>query len=143
MMRRAAARDQLGVQRTRQREGTMLKLIEGLPPAVVGVEALGEVTAGDYEHVLVPAVAAAREASGGKVRILYVFGEEFPGLTAGAMWQDTKLGLGHLGSWERIALVTDADWLRRSISALAWAIPGEVRVFGSAHANDARSWVAE
>jgi len=37
----------------------VLTLIEDLPPGVVGVEAHGNVTAGDYERVLVPAVEAA------------------------------------------------------------------------------------
>ena len=86
----------------------MLTLIEDLPAGVVGVEAHGKVTTDDYERVLVPAVETALRG-GGKVRLLYVFGTDFPDSSAGAAWQDTKLGLGHLRSWERIAIVGDAD----------------------------------
>jgi len=57
------------------------------------------------------------------------------------MWADAKLGLGRIGSWERIAMVTDADWIRNSVKALAWAIPGDVRVFASTAEDDARAWV--
>src|SRR5262245_30897786 len=105
--------------------------MQGLPEGVVGVEADGDVTAADYENVLVPAVEAARAASAdGKVRLLYVFGREFPDYTAGAAWADTKLGLGHVRSWERIAIFSDADWLRKAIHGLGWMMPGEVKVFG-------------
>lgn len=120
----------------------MLTLIEGLPDGVVGVEAGGKVTAEDYEHVLIPAFEAAREAAGGKVRLLYVLGHDFPDYTAGAAWEDTKLGLGHLGSWERIAVVSDADWLRHAIHGLGWLMPGEVKIFGLGELDSAREWVA-
>ena len=119
----------------------MLTLIQDLPAGVVGVEAHGKVTAEDYEHVLVPAVEAALQA-GGKLRLLYAFGAEFPDYSAGAAWQDTRLGLGNLRSWERIAIVGEADWLRRSLHALGWAMPGEVRMFAPDEMDAARAWVA-
>jgi hypothetical protein len=120
----------------------MLTLIEDLPDGVVGVEAGGRVTAEDYEQVLIPAVEAAREAGGGKVRLLYVLGHDFPDYTAGAAWEDTKLGIGHLGWWERIAVVSDADWLRHAIHGLGWLMPGEVKIFGVGELDRARDWVA-
>ena len=120
----------------------MLTLIPGLPPTVVGVEAHEKISAEDYEKVLIPAVEAAEAASSdGKVRLLYVLGQEFPDFTAGAAWEDTKLGLGRIRHWERIAVVSDADWLRRAIHALSWAMPGEVRVFASNDLKEARNWV--
>ena len=120
----------------------MLQLIPDMPAGVVGVETQGKVTASDYEQVLVPAFdAAVAAAPDGKVRILYVLGSDTPDLTAGAAWQDTKLGLGHIRSWERIALVTDADWIRRSVQMLDWMIPGETRVFPMEDRDAARSWL--
>jgi SpoIIAA-like len=121
----------------------VLTLIPGLPATVVGVEAHEKVTAEDYEKVLIPAVEAAEAASGGgKVRILYVLGREFPDFTASAAWQDAKLGLGRFREWERIAVVGDADWLRRAIHASSWAMPGEVRVFESDDLDEARAWIS-
>ena len=120
----------------------MLTLIEDLPEGVVGVEAHGKVTSEDYERVLVPAVEAARAKSGdGRVRLLYVLGHEFPDYTAGAAWEDAKLGLGHVRSWERIAIVGDADWLRRAVGGLGWLMPGEIKVFGLEELDGAREWV--
>lgn len=33
--------------------------------------------------------------------------------------------------------MTDADWIRHSVKALAWAIPGDVRVFASTAEEEA------
>lgn len=121
----------------------MLTVIPDLPAGVVGVEAQGQVSASDYEEVLVPAVDAARKAApDGKVRLLYVLGSDFPDYTAGAAWEDAKLGLGRIRSWERIALVSDAEWLRRAIHGLGWMMPGEVKVFETDQTANARAWVA-
>ena len=120
----------------------MLTPIPDLPATVVGVDAHERVTAEDYEKVLIPAVEAAETASSdGKVRMLYVLGREFPDFTAGAAWEDAKLGLGTFRPWERIAVVGDADWLRRAIHALSWAMPSEVRAFASNDLDEARAWI--
>ena len=87
--------------------------------------------------MLEPAV----EAAGSRVRLLYVLGHDFPDYTAGAAWEDAKLGLGHLRAWERIAIVGDADWLRHAIHGLGWIMPGEVKIFGTDELDSAREWV--
>jgi hypothetical protein len=120
----------------------MLTLIPDLPPAVVGVEASGKVTAQDYEQVLVPAVEAAHAATPeGKVRLLYVLGHELPDYSAGAAWEDAKLGLGRLREWERIAVVGDTGWVRHAIHGLGWVLPGDVKAFATADLDAARAWV--
>jgi hypothetical protein len=120
----------------------MLKLIEDLPDNVVGVDVEGKVTSDDYERTLVPAVEAALAASAnGKVRVLCVLRDNFPDYTAGAAWADTKLGFGHFGAWERIALVCDAEWLRKSLHAFAWMLPGEAKAFELDDLDDARDWI--
>jgi hypothetical protein len=121
----------------------VLTLIEDLPPTVVGVEAHDKVTSEDYEQVLIPAVQEAAAASDDqKVSVLYIVGPEFPDYTAGALWQDTKLGVGRFFHWDRIAIVGDVDWLPRAIHALGWALPADVKVFASDKLDEARDWVA-
>ena len=119
----------------------MLKLLSGKPRNVVAIEAVGHVEAADYKDVLEPAVAAALE-TGEKVRLLYVLGPEFDGLSPGAGWEDTKVGIGHWNSWERIAVVTDRDWISHAVRALAWMLPGEVGVFSIDAQDDATAWVS-
>lgn len=120
----------------------MIELIEGLPAPVVGLRAEGTVSAADYERELVPAVEAMIAAHD-KVRVLYVLGDDFDGYSFGAAWQDTKLGLGNLRHWERVAIVTDADWIENAIKALGWMMPGEVRTFDDDDYDDARAWIVE
>ncbi len=118
----------------------MIEMMTGLPENVIGFTAQGKVTAADYEHQLVPAVEAAL-ARAGKVRLLYHLGAGFEGFEAGALWEDAKVGLSHMAAWERIALVTDVDWIRLATKALGFAMPGEVRVFSDAQLQAARDWL--
>jgi SpoIIAA-like len=119
----------------------MLVLLTDLPPNVLGVEAIGKIEASDYRAVLEPAVEAALAAHD-KVRLLFVLGEQYEGYSVEASWEDAKLGLGHWGSWERIALVTDHEWVAGTVKALAWMLPGKVRVFGNEDREAAAVWVA-
>ena len=96
----------------------------------------------DYHTVLIPAVEAKRQAQE-KIRLLYVFGEEFDGDTLGAMWNDAKLGLKDFRAWEKIALVSDEDWVENGVKALGWMVPGDVRVFGLDEFDEAQEWVAD
>jgi SpoIIAA-like len=119
----------------------VIRVLEDLPEDVVGVEASGTVTDDDYETVLIPAVRAKLE-TGEKVRFLYVIGEDFDGWTFGAVWEDAKLGGREFNAWEKVAVVTDKDWLEHMVNAFGWMIPGDVRVFELEDLDDAKEWVA-
>ena len=118
----------------------MIRQIEDMPAGTLGFEAVGEVTAKDYEEVLAPAVRAAQEAGG--IRLLYLLDDRFEGYSGGAFVQDGRLWLGHLGSWDKVACVTSAEWVVKGIDAFAWLMPGEVRSFAPSDLDTARAWVA-
>ena len=117
----------------------MIRIIEQMPAGTIGLEATGKVTEEDYRDVLVPTVSAALER--GDVRLLYVL-DEGSEYSAGAMWADTKLWSKHLKAWARVAVVSDADWLERSIKAFGWMMPGEIKVFEPDDVDDAKEWLA-
>lgn len=119
----------------------MIKLIEGLPSNAIGFEAIGTVDASDYDEVLEPAVRGAKEAQE-KLRMLYVLGEDFEGYSGGAMWEDTKLGVGNWSSFERIAVVSDHAGYRNAVNAFGWMLPGEVKTFDLDDLDDAVEWVS-
>jgi len=118
----------------------MIERLTGLPDNVIGFSAHGTVTAADYEEHVVPAVEAALAAHE-KVRLLYQLGEDFEGFDMAAIWEDAKVGLSHFAAWQRIALVTDEDWIRTATKAFGFAMPGEVRVFANAELEAARNWL--
>ena len=59
------------------------------------------------------------------------------------MWDDTKLGLKHLTGWERLALVSDVEWIPWALKIFALAISGRVRVFHNRDLAEAKRWVGE
>lgn len=120
----------------------MVERIPDLPDNVIGFAAKGTVTADDYESVIIPAVEALFSRQS-KVRFLYHLGEDFSGFDAAAMWDDTKLGLKHLAGWERMAVVSDVEWLRAAIKIFGLAIPGHVRVFHNRELAEATRWITE
>ena len=119
----------------------MIELIEGLPDNVVGVEIHGKVEADDYAQILEPAVAKVIEVHG-KVRILYVIGESY-GFSAGAMWEDAKVGLEDRRAWERIAVVSDHGTLLEALRLFTWMVPGEARTYPMDRIEDAKAWLSE
>lgn len=118
----------------------MIAQIEGLPAGTLGFRAHGQVTAADYENIIVPDVEAAF-ALNRKLRLLYVTAEDFTGFDPGAMWDDAKLGMRHFSSWERIALVSDIGWLRTAATAFGFAVPAQFRLFHGAELAEATQWV--
>jgi hypothetical protein len=118
----------------------MLETMTGLPSGVLGFEVDGELHADDYRDTLLPAVEGAIRR-GEKVRIVLVF-ERFDGLSGGALWQDLKMGVEHLTHWERIALVTDIDWMVQLTALFGWMTPGELKHFPLAEREAAIAWAA-
>ena len=121
----------------------MLERLQDVPAPVVGIKATGQVTGDDYRTVLIPAVEKALEG-GHKVRLLYVLGDDVKGMgfSAGAAWEDTKVGLGHYNRWEKVAVVSDKEWLRDSVDIFGYLIPGQVKAFTPAEEAEARTWVS-
>jgi len=120
----------------------MVEPITGLPDNAIGFTARNTVTANDYDWVIVPAVESAFARSG-KVRFLYHLGEEFSGFEGAALWDDTRLGLKHFTGWERMAIVSDVEWVRGAVRAFGLLIPGQVRVFHNSQLDDAKRWIGE
>ena len=119
----------------------MIELMPELPPHVVGLVASGQVTAEDYEAVVIPAVEAALKTHD-KICLLYHIGSEWTGFTAGAMWDDAKVGLSHMAAWEKIAVVTDVEWIRAGVKFFGFTITGVVKIFGNEQLDEAKGWVA-
>jgi hypothetical protein len=120
----------------------MIELIPDFPDQVVGFVASSQVTAGDYETVVIPAIESALKTHG-TVRVFYQLGPAFTGFTAGAMWDDMKLGMAHLKAWEKIAVVTDLAWVADATRIFQFVIPCPVKVFSNSEFAEAARWIAE
>jgi hypothetical protein len=119
----------------------MIEPLEGMPPGVVGLRASGKVSAEDYRSVLAPTLDHAL-AEAKKIRLVYELGADYEGFESGGVWQDLRLGASHFNSFERMALVTDVDWMRHAANTLGFLMPGEIKVFPLAERDAAVAWAA-
>jgi hypothetical protein len=53
------------------------------------------------------------------------------------------LGLAHPRSFDRIAVVTDSESIRRLVTIAGWSIPGELQLFPNAERKQAEAWASE
>jgi hypothetical protein len=118
--------------------------VQDTPAGTLGFRASGRLSRDDLSAVLPPIRAALDR--GDQLRLLFEIGPDFDGLAPGTAWKDLKadieLGLGHHSSWDRLAVVSDLDWVRRAIGLFAWMAPGELRLFGESEREAARAWLA-
>ena len=119
----------------------MIEIMTGLPEHVLGFTAKGKVTGADYESALIPAIEDKLKKYS-KVSLLYHLGADCAGFDIEAMWDDTKTGLKHITAWERIAVVTDIEWVRLTTKTFGFVMPGHVRVFPNDQLAEAREWVS-
>jgi hypothetical protein len=119
----------------------MLKKMDGLSTNVIGISAEGTVTRSDYESTLIPLLDAEYD-SGHRIRFLYLTGPTFTGFTPGAAWDDFKVGMKYLRIFERCAIVSDVEWIRKASQAFGSFIPCPTRVFGIAELENAKTWLA-
>ena len=123
----------------------MLEKIDS-PDSVLAVDVVGKLEKEDYQRVLVPGLRALLDGPG-EIRCVFVFGDNYTGLTVGGTVEDSKLYLSELvhrdlSKWRRCAVVTDHDWLRHAISVFRFMMPGEVQSFGSSQVQEAVDWAA-
>jgi hypothetical protein len=119
----------------------MIETIAGLPDNVVAVSCQGHVSTKDYKEVLIPAIERALQKHP-KARLLYRIGPQFEAIDPGAVLEDMKVGFEHLSRWERIAVVTDIEWIRLAIRAFAFLFPGPVKFFALSQDAEARRWIS-
>jgi hypothetical protein len=122
----------------------MVEVLADMPAGTLGFRISGGLVREDYVRALVPPLREAVEREE-RLRVLYAID---PGLrmTPGAVWEDLKLegqmGIKQRDAWERIAVVTDLDWLWRSFELFSWMVPGEMRLFHESELEIAKQWLA-
>jgi hypothetical protein len=123
----------------------MIELIADMPPNTFGFRGSGKFSKDDYTEVLIPPLREAIER-GEKMRMLFQIGPDFHGVEADAVWTQAKadlgLGIRHLSAWERIALVTDEEWVGHAIGLVGWLYPCEMRIFSLDELEAAKEWLA-
>ena len=120
----------------------MIECMSGLPDGILGFSFKGQITAQDYDQVLTPALDAAL-LQHSHLKLLAQFGPRFEGYDLGAAWADGREALRHWDGFERLALVSDLDWVHTTMAAFSLVMPCPVRVFTNAQLENARRWLEE
>jgi hypothetical protein len=119
----------------------MIEQLKDFPANVMAFVCKGKVTKDDYETVLVPAVSEALKKHD-KVRLYYETAGDFSGIDPGAVFTDFKVGMEHFTRWERIAVVTDVDWIKHTMQFFSFMMPAQMRIFPLSQTAEARAWIA-
>jgi hypothetical protein len=118
----------------------LIEQLKDFPANVLAFVCRGRVTKADYDAVLVPAVENALKKQK-KVRLYYETAADFGGIDPGAIWEDLKVGTGHLTRWERVAVVTDVEWIAHTMRLISFLMPGAMKSFPTSEVAQARAWI--
>jgi hypothetical protein len=119
----------------------MLRRMTDMPDGTIGFEAIGEVEDDDWEREVEP-VLRREIADGRKVRLLYLLGPGTREVEGDAMRADTGFRARHATSFDRVAVVSDEDWMRPALGALSFLLPGKARGFRVHDLPEAKAWLA-
>ena len=120
----------------------MLQRMSEMPPGTIGFEAIGEVEDDDWEQAVEP-VLRREIADGRKVRLLYLLGPEARDVEGDAMAADSEFRARHATSFDRVAVVSDEDWMRPALRGLSFLLPGKAKGFAVHDLAAAKAWLAE
>ena len=120
----------------------MLRRMPDMPAGTIGFEAIGEVEDDDWENVVEP-VLRGEIANGRKFRLLYLLGREAREVEGDALRADAGFRARHVSSFERVAVVSDEDWIRPALSALSFLLPGKAKGFPVREIAAAKTWLSE
>ena len=120
----------------------MLLRIEDMPAGTVGFEAVGEVEDDDWEKVVEP-VLRDLIAAGSEVRLLYLIGTRASEVEGDALSADLGYRARHASGFERVAVVSDEDWMRPALRVLSVLLPGKARAFPVHQLAEAKTWLVE
>ena len=104
----------------------MLRRMKDMPTSRIGFEAIGEVEDDDWEETVEPVLRHER-ADGQKIRLLYSCGAEARDVEERLSDSRYRVSRRPRPSFERVAVVTDEDWMRPAVRALSALLPGKAK----------------
>jgi hypothetical protein len=79
---------------------------------------------------------------GGKISILIDISPDVSGFDEAILQLRTasRVTVSRGTSWERLAIMTDAEWVMFAFLILAWILPGDIVVFAPTELEKAKAW---
>lgn len=121
----------------------MIEILTDMPAGVTGIRVSGRIS-GEELRTFQPVMEEIGKAA--EIRIVEVIDPDYEGFGPGGLTEDLKMGFGallhHHSAFKRIAVVSDKDWVRHTMHAIGWMVPGELAVFGADELDRAAQWAA-
>ncbi|MEH3134841.1 MAG: STAS/SEC14 domain-containing protein [Mycolicibacterium neoaurum] len=121
----------------------MIEILTDMPTGVTGIRVSGRIS-GEELREFQPVMEDLGKAA--EIRIVEVIDQDYDGFGRGGLTEDLKMGFGallhHHSAFKRIAVVSDKVWVRHTMHAIGWMVPGELAVFGGDELDRAAEWAA-
>ena len=121
----------------------MIEMLSDMPQGVMGFRVTGRVSGEDLRSFQ-PSMEALLDT--GEIRLVEVIADDYEGFGPGGLAEDLKIGLGtlvrHHSAFTKVAVVTDKEWVGRTLHLLAWMVPGDLELFGLDELEQAKEWAA-
>ncbi len=59
------------------------------------------------------------------------------------MLENAKVGIQHLTAFEKIAVVSDVDWMSIAVEIFKFIVPFPVRIYKNEELPEAKTWIRE
>ena len=124
-------------------EQSMIEELSAMPQGVTGVRVSGQIS-GEELREFRP--TWEKLVASDEIRFVEVIDNDYTGFGPGGLLEDWKLSWGnflrHHSAFKRMAVVTDKEWIIHAVHALAWMVPGEIKVFTLDDLDHAKQWAA-
>lgn len=119
----------------------MIETIQDTPENMVGFRASGKVDERDFETVKSEVSRLVKRTD--KLNYLLFLDTDISNFTVGAWLQDALLGIQNITKWNRCAIVSDSENIRKFTDIFSKVMPGEFRGFPKEEYETAVSWTSE
>ena len=119
----------------------MIKLRKSDYHHILIFEFTGEITKEQFEETVLPAVEKKVEQFD-EINLVYILNTNLDKFTVSAWWKDAQLGIQNILKWNKFAVVTNKDLIKKFTGLFSVFIPGEFRGFAKDELNEAIEWVA-
>jgi hypothetical protein len=119
----------------------MIEIITSLPEHVAAFKATGKVTKDDYKKILMPEVDRIAKKFR-KLSFLLLLETDVSNFTIGAWINDALVGIKHITQWQKIAIISNQNAVKKVTDIFGHLVPGEYKGFKIAELEAAKKWVS-
>ena len=118
----------------------MIEIMPETAGKTLVVKAKGMLTSEDYEKIFIPQLKQLIDQFG-KIRVLLYLDENFTGWELDAAWDDAVFGLQHRHDFEKVAIVSDQQWVAWATKVGSYFMDGQVATYKISEFQDAIIWI--